>query len=338
MKNLSLLIFLLFGQIAYTQNATTCANALYEANRLYETGKITAAIALLQPCAKDGGFNTTESTEAYRLLVLCYLNNGNEPEAEVYMIKMLKSKPNYKDFPNIDPVNFRQMLNKFEVRNKMELGLIAGASVNQIRVIKNYSTTYSASIYIPVLGYQMGGLLEYRFKKKTSLVIEPQFYTFNYKREMENVGGWKQAYKENMLCIGIPVSYRYYYSIKTFKLLLECGLQETILINSYGNILSTNLSDKSSIQSSTKTTPYRSSAWLSGKAQIGFSKKVGAGYFSFRAAYNYTFSNIMISTKRYDNIPFLLSTQYIDPDFSPVYSAFTFGYQFPIQYSVNKSK
>ncbi len=51
MKYLYFLICSLFFQLIGAQNPSNCTNALYEANRLYESGKFTDAIALLEPCA-----------------------------------------------------------------------------------------------------------------------------------------------------------------------------------------------------------------------------------------------------------------------------------------------
>jgi hypothetical protein len=114
---LSCSVFILSGQ-------EDCSSKLVEAQRLYRQGLIEDIPQLLQPCI-ESGFTRAQRNEAYKILILAYLFDGNQYNAENTMVDFLKKNPEYEVMPN-DPVEFISLFETFRTMSVFSFGLNFG--------------------------------------------------------------------------------------------------------------------------------------------------------------------------------------------------------------------
>ncbi len=92
-----------------------CVNALAEAQKLYEFGRYTQIIELLNPCLPDN-LREIERARAYRLLALAYLAEDYSEKAETAIKNLLKQDENYLPDPVQDPQQFIELVEKIRKR------------------------------------------------------------------------------------------------------------------------------------------------------------------------------------------------------------------------------
>lgn len=310
------------------QSQNSCRNTLLSANKEYENGRFTECISMLKPCLEHLG---SEVFEAYRLLALCYINLNDEKNAGEAAVNLLKNKPNYRDFPYFDPLEFTKLLATYDVWPMLELGVKAGVNFNSVNPMKNYSVTGSNAEFLPGNGYQAGILAEYYFKKKISLNAELLYEGLSYTRTSADVSGWNQEYKEKMNYFSLPLSGRYYfYQWNKFLFAAELGLQMQLLNATNSNIVLKNNATNENVQNTIEQSSQRNKTLFYVHAGLAVKYKLGGGNLCFNLRYAYGLSNVVNSEKRYENLDFILANQYVDSDiaFNPLY--LSLGYQFPI--------
>jgi hypothetical protein len=292
----------------------------------------------LEPCYVAENIEKQERLDAARLLALCYLFNKNVEKSDGYVQDMIEIEPAYQKYPQIDPQSLKAIIDKYSAERALNVGFTAGVSNNQLRVIKNYTTYNAPSTNYSKPGLTAGIEVEYKLGKLSSLRATPSLNLYSYSRELDNVAGSKKVYLENMTTFGLPLVYRKYFSLKNWNLHTELGVQYNYLVSSFADMQSTNLIDGSTIQSSTKTLPYRNRNLYGGTIGIGISKNLGAGIIGINMSLVSFIPNIAIPEARYDNVDFILAAQYIDPDFSLNSVAINFSYKLPLTYRIRKSK
>ena len=176
------------------QSVHDCGNVLVSANKTYESGHFNECIQMLEPCLQK--LMPSETFEAYRLLALSYLNLNDLANTKNSIKQLLRNKPNYRQFPYLDPMPFTKLLAKFDVFPKFEIGAKAGMNVNSIHPIKNLSISGSNATYLSSMGFQAGLTGEFFLKKRVSLSLDVLFQGINYQKNASEVSGWKQEYNE----------------------------------------------------------------------------------------------------------------------------------------------
>lgn len=326
----AILTVLVFASQGIAQKKdNSCGNTLNAANREYEAGRFSQCIEMLNPCLKN--LDREVVFEAYRLLSLCYLYMDNEKMAKEAAVSLLRHKPNYKDFPYFDPLDFTKLLARYDVWPKLELGIKVGVNFNSVRPIKNYSVTGSDATFLPETGYQAGVTAEYYLKKKISLNADVLFEGLNYTRTAKNVSGWNQEFKEKLRYFSIPLAGRYYFhNGKTLTMAAELGLQIQILKKTNSDIILANPNTGEKIENTIEQDKQRKKMLVYGLAGLTAKYKLGGGTLSANMRFAFGLNNVVNADKRYDNLDFILANQYVDSDFSfnPLY--ISLGYQFPI--------
>ncbi|MCK5822821.1 MAG: PorT family protein [Bacteroidales bacterium] len=167
-NNIILLIsFLLLSANVSAQN--DCALNLKNAQKLYTQGVIEEIPSLLNPCLEEG-FNTEDKIQAYKLLILTYLFDDKKDLAEETMLKFLKTNPEYKVNPAIDPAEFIFLFNSYYTKPVLEIGVTAAL---------NYSFPFITKLYGPSnvsqdkskykssgMGFQIGPKIVYHISDK----------------------------------------------------------------------------------------------------------------------------------------------------------------------------
>lgn len=337
MKNHTIQIILttVFFTIVFAFNAMAqqktnpCSNSLTAANKAYEAGHFSQCIEILKPCIEN--LSADVRFEAYRLMALSYINQNDNEKTHEATVNLLRYKPDYRDFPYFDPLEFTKLLAKYDVWALLELGVKGGVNFNSVNPIKNYSVTGSPARFNPRTGYQAGVVAEYFFRKNISLDAAFLFEGINYSRTAENVSGWSQEFAEKLNYFNIPLAGRYYfYKWKDLQFAAELGMQMQMFNATSSNIVLKNNATGENVQNTVEQSKQRSSMVYYALAGLAVKYKLGGGNLCFNARYAYGLSNIVNADKRYDNLDFILANQYVDSDisFNPLY--ISLGYQFPL--------
>ena len=342
-RNIFILFFLFnafFTPKAFTQqNNNQCSNILVTANKEYEAGHFTECIQLLDPCMSN--LSIAELFEANRLIALCYLNLKDNQNLNDAIVKLLKSKPDYRDFPFFDPIEFTRLLAKYDVWPKWEIGVKAGININSVNPIKNFSMTGSDARFDPALGYQFGITGEFFLKKNISITTDFLYEGLSYKRVAADVSGWEQIFTEDLNYFSVPIAVRYYFvNWKGVEFIAEIGFQTQLLNSTYSNIILNNNTASETLQFSDIQFDQRTKFVFYGLGGLAAKYKLGGGKICLNVRYAIGLNNIVDDSKRFDNINFIIASQYVDSDISlnPFYVSL--GYQFPLSnfYSVKQRK
>src|SRR4051812_33891400 len=113
MKHIFLIIaIILFSLQLHAQES--CTEKLYHANTLYEKGQINEAIEIAKTCATRTN-SPAEQWQAYRLLALAYLANGEQKEARKAAEKMMELNPTYQPSTVKDPAELIRLLESVKI-------------------------------------------------------------------------------------------------------------------------------------------------------------------------------------------------------------------------------
>jgi hypothetical protein len=309
-------------------NAQTndCDESLVEAYRDYEAGNFEICIERIAPCKNN--FSKETTFEAFRLLALCNLQLTQETELHNNIIGLLKSKPEYKNFPLFDPLEFKRTLDKYEVWPRMEVGVKAGFNVNSIRTIQNHSVTGTPAYYSPTLGFQSGIKAEYFIKQNLAINAEVLYEGISYRRTSDDVQQWKQEFTEKLKYVSIPIMVNYYfYETGIWKVSGSVGLQVQSLRNTNSSILLTKIENGREVQRTASQLDQRNKLNFALLAGATVKRKTGGGSIIADLRFGYGLSNVVNPDTRYQNLPFIMDNQYVDSDiaFMPLY--ISFGYQ-----------
>ena len=88
-----------------------CVFKLQEAEKLYSQGLIEEIPQLLNPCI-ESGLSQEDKLQAYKLVILSYLFNDEQVDAEDAMLSFLKRYPEYEISPT-DPTEFVYLFESF---------------------------------------------------------------------------------------------------------------------------------------------------------------------------------------------------------------------------------
>ncbi len=339
LKNSILLLFLVSNGYAQTANNTECINNLSAANTLYEKAEFTEAIALLEPCIESGKFKKNEA-DAFRILALCYHQLNNESKTNNAIANLLKANIKYQQFPFNDPKDFTKIVNTFTVETKLNLGVKAGFNYSHPILSKGYSVKPSTIEMQSERGQFLGISGDYFLKGKTfginfwttaSSMAFTQNVRFN---DVERIN-FKEELKHTDFGLEIK-----YFILKSKKIVPYIGLGANLLLlrSAISNIAYSNshLNIKSEISRDMKTEGSLNSKIYNGIADIGMNTNAGKGIFGLGLQYAYAFTLSNNSSKRYDNLDFTVSNQWIDSDIKMNYFNIYASYSFPLLWRIYK--
>jgi len=126
----SVLIFALWECILFVplcQAQSPCENVVARAERLYEAGRVTNAVALLRPCLPDS-IMETQQVRAWEILALAYIAEDYITEAERAVENLIGQNPDYQPDPDRDPQSFVELVRK--VKKQLEKRLVKLIKVN----------------------------------------------------------------------------------------------------------------------------------------------------------------------------------------------------------------
>ncbi|HLO58354.1 MAG TPA: outer membrane beta-barrel protein [Bacteroidales bacterium] len=315
-----------------------CANKIQEAQRYYDQGMIDEIPSMLAPCMQDG-FTRPQKIEAYKLIIMSYLFNENQFEAEKTMLEFLKKYPEYEIMPN-DPVEFVYLFESYRTASVFSFGLIGGINVTDPRIIERYTMLDKTNAELTTSikpGFQFGLGVERYLSRKLLLNVELYFaensYEFSDKIKTRYVNFTEKLYK-----VEIPLTLSYEFTINKTHFIARAGFSAAKLTKVTGQPQRKYFEDAPALSSGDiDITGQRRNMLYSGVIGAGLRYKVPRGVLSFDVRAKIGINNIVKSSSRFDNQKLTYQYYYLDDDFSVNTLSFSVGYYFSF-YSPRKQR
>lgn len=206
-----------------------CASKIQEARRYYDQGMIDEIPNMLAPCMSEG-FTRTQKIEAYKLIIMSYLFDENQFEAERTMLDFLKKYPEYEIMPN-DPVEFVYLFESYRTASIFSFGLIGGVNLTDPRIIEPYSTfdLREATLKNTIKpGFQIGLGIEKYLSRKVLINLEVYFALDQYKfsdeisnEQTNNISF--VTFREKLTSVEFPLTFSYEFTIKKTRFIVRAG-------------------------------------------------------------------------------------------------------------------
>ena len=160
-----------------------CARTLDKAENSYESGQLREVPQILAKCLKNG-FNKPQKEQSYKLLVLTYIFLDDINKAEEYLLKLLKSNPQFK-VSALDPPEFVYLYNGFRTRSYFSIGIKGGVNntiVNTLNVNGAGNIPLSYQQNSSKTGYQIGLGINFRVWQNLELSAEINMINRRFKQ------------------------------------------------------------------------------------------------------------------------------------------------------------
>ena len=305
-----------------------CGSKFVEAQELYRQGLIEDIPQLLKPCI-ESGFTRAQRNEAYKILILAYLFDGDQYNAENTMIDFLKKNPEYEVMPN-DPVEFISLFETFRSLSVFSFGLKFGPNFTNPRIIEPYvqgDVNHTISRNITGGGYHAGlsvnRYVARRFFINLGINIIHNSYKFVEEQTLTVDDGEEPiiittSLKESLDRYEIPLSIGYEFEHKEFNSFIRAGVNISKIFHVSGT------PEKEVILAEENMTDSRDNILYLWHVGAGIKYKIPRGYLVLDIRYHYGLNNIVIPETRY-NLEIL---GHVDDDFSLYSFTFSLGYYF----------
>jgi hypothetical protein len=332
------IIFFIFIQLGLAAQEN-CIKSFQRARRLYDQGMIDEIPEILAPCI-EAGFTRNQKIEAYKLIILAYLFDDDQYEAEKAMLEFLKKYPEYEIMPS-DPVEFVYLFESYKTKAIISLGFTFGPNLTNPRIIERYvagDITRCSSANSTGAGFQAGfnvsRYITNRVFVNLGAIYKTSQYSFMdnmkviYKGDEERLA--KITFDETVSRLDIPFSIAY-------------EIIKTRNINYYlsGGFSAGNISKATGIPSISTSedlpavtgadiimTDFRETILYSGIIGTGIKYKVPRGFLIFDLQYSIGINNIVIPETRNEISDLWSAYYYIDDDYSVNSLTIAVGYYF----------
>jgi|GEM_PF-1397734 len=333
-RTLLAVIALLFVTLSMAQE--NCKNSLYEANVLYETGKVKEAIERLLPCMNTK-MPSEERFEASRFLAIAYQNINELEQSKIYIEKMLHQKPDYQKVPNNDPADFTRLVDQFVVSPKLDYGIQIGALFNNPSLVQSYSMFNVPQAYDVAPGFSLALTANYHINSKLQLRGALGFKGIGIQHELKSEDGWNKNYSENLRMMSLTVSPRYIIALSK-KVNVYGGLNAGLglISNSRVIVKTDNVKENS--------TEYNTRDGLTDKNKMqphfgllaGFNFPLQRGALELEVSYDWYLSNVTNKDQRFSDPDFIFLAQYTADDIKLRVFQLSLNYTLPGIYRIKK--
>jgi hypothetical protein len=324
--NVFILIFL--SVLAVSGQEEDCGSKFVEAQRLYRQGLIEDIPQLLKPCI-ESGFTRAQRNAAYKILILAYLFDGDQYNAENTMIEFLKKNPEYEVMPD-DPVEFISLFETFRTLSVFSFGLKFGPNATNPRIIEPYvqgDNNHTVSSNITGAGYQAGlsvnRYLSRRMFLNLGINVIHDSYKFIEEQTLSIAGQDPRlitaSLKESLDRYEIPLSVGYEFEHRDFNSFIRTGASISKIFHVSGT------PEKETRLAEENFGKRRERILYMIHVGAGIKYKIPRGYLVLDVRYHIGLNNIVIPDERYNNLGLL---GYVDDDFSLSSMTFSFGYYF----------
>ncbi len=321
-----------------------CLNTLKQAKQLYEKGLIDQIPKILSACMQSG-FTRAQRIEAYKLIILSYLFDDNQFEAEKSMDEFLRKFPEYEVMPN-DPVEFVYLFESYKTSLLYSLNIFAGPTFTTRNVRESYTTLDQNQTKLtdqPGTGFQFGIGISRNLRKSLSLNVDLIYsnHKYNYSRTSDiQLGTDKLQFvkisvieKTDQICL--PVSLSYVFGKGNLEYFLRLGGELGLITKSDISLeRSSNAIDLT--ENNYNIMDQFNRYYCAALAGVGLQYKVPRGFLILDIRYHVGLNNMTISSKRYSDPVLVSKYYYLDDDFALNYLSVNIGYNFSIYQSRKK--
>ena len=304
---LTFLIFSLFATNALAQEER-CTQNLEEAQLRYDEGRIQDVEPLVLNCLETNVFDKAQSVQALRLLILSAIFQHRDEQADDMMLDLLQTDHEFVPDEALDPVDFINLYNSYRTKPIFSLGIKGGQnwSFNDVQQMHTVGQQGWKKEYSIINGLQAGLLFEYEFKPRWILYPEIHYSQKRYTKEeifmgiVSNTEISTSKIEEVMNWIELPVSVQYIFTNSAkFKPYAFAGGAVTYLISAEypgDNTIRERLGTGSSqVQLATIITKNdRNRLNFNALGGAGIKLKVGEGYFTVEARFNYQLTTLTV--------------------------------------------
>ncbi len=160
-----------------------CTQQLRNARSLYDQGRLHELPGILAHCL-NSGFSQSEKVEAYKLLIQTYIYLEEPDSADLQMINLLNTDHFFQVNEALDPVEFKNLYQKFRHDPVFRYGLRVGPNFDHVSVLKNhyiFGNSMGKGRYQTHAGIQFGLLFEKDLKYlKNKLTFNPELFYSSY--------------------------------------------------------------------------------------------------------------------------------------------------------------
>jgi hypothetical protein len=299
-----------------------CGTKIQEAQKFYDLGMLEEIPQMLAPCM-EVGFTRNQKIEAYKLIILSYLLNDNQFEAEKTMVEFLKKYPEYEIMPN-DPIEFVYLFESYRTTSVFSFGINAGFNLTDPRIMEPFtvfdlSNTSTNNTMKP--GFNVGIGLGRYISRKMMLNLEFNFTANNYGfydeiKIPENDALNSVTYTERLYKLEVPLSLVYEFTIKKIHYFIRGGFSVSKITGITGHA-SRKFADEIPVSSEDQNISYyRQNLLYGGIVGAGVRYKIPRGVLTFDLRANIGLNNIVRPDHRYENQEFLTKYYYLDDNFS----------------------
>lgn len=316
--------------------AQDCYDAFSKAKSNFDNGSIEECVEILEPCLESIK-DIEEEFEAYKLLALAFQSMHDFDEMEYYMWKMLKLKPDYRDFPNNDPAEFTKVLNSLEVKKTWQAGICVGSNVSSIQLLQSYSALNYPQRYSPTLGYQVGIFGDYNWKQNVQLEGQILVMGTSIDHKIYQEGLWSIDFHEAYRYVQLnSIARRSFPVNRKFELYGGLGPGLSILI--YSSAFYEYQTEDRSVLDQESSNTIKSRVKLAPTAQIctGIGWYLDRGKVDLELFYMQFLRKTVTDSKRYKDEDFIFRTQYVNDDLLFFQAGLNVKYSVPIKYHVSR--
>jgi hypothetical protein len=330
-----MLILTAFSPVVRGQNE--CSTKIQEAHKLYEQGMIEEIPQMLAPCMANG-FTRTQIIEAYKLIILSYLFDDNQFEAEKTMVEFLKKFPEYEIMPN-DPVEFVYLFESYRTTSIFSFGFTAGFNLTDPRIIEPFSVLDQKNITLKNTmkpGFQFGVGVGRYISRKMFINLELKFSENRYGFEEEIItplpglnGISSVTYSEKLYKFILPLTISYEFSAKKLHYFMRGGASVASITGVTGSASRQFAEEIPPVPGETMDiAKYRKNIMYAGVAGAGVRYKVPHGVLTAEIRASIGLNNIVKPDKRFENMQQIMKSNHSDDDFAINTFSFSAGYYF----------
>lgn len=260
MRNGYLLIFVLFFSVSlYGQSNSKdidCEQILIQADDEFNAGRFYGIPALLKPCLDKNDFTNEQRVRAYLILTQAYLILDDPIAADDSYLKLLKADPEYVANPGRDPIDVYYLSKKFTSTPVFTPHLRIGLNTSLVRTIYEINTSGLPvdRKYIPRVGMQVGGGVDWNINNHWSICVEGNYSYKTIKQERKGYFSANdqpsdnQSILEKQNWIDIPMYVKYADDSGNIRPFGYAGFAVNLLLSSRGPdwLFENNSSDGSS--------------------------------------------------------------------------------------------
>lgn len=322
---------------AYVIGQEDCIKSFQRAKRLYDQGIIDEIPEILGPCI-ESGFTRAQKIEAYKLIILAYLFDDNQYEAEKNMLEFLKKYPEYEVMPN-DPVEFVYLFESYKTKAIISLGFTLGPNFTNPRIIEpwyaggddmniSYANSTGAGFH---MGLNLSRYISNSFFLNVGLNYMGSRYSFMdkiaYPYKQEDLQTTETTFDEKLSRLDIPLTIAYELSSRNINFYLCAGFSVGSIYKVIGIPSKTYGEELPPVTGADIVmTDYREKLIYSSIMGTGLKFKVPRGYLVSDFRYYIGLNNIIKPESR-NEITDLWSTYlYIDDDYSINSFTISIGY------------